>query len=466
MLERIFEGIDYKILKESNNKNGYGELEYDSRKIKKGDIFVALKGAVVDGHKYIDKAVENGAVAVIISEEVELKYDIDYILVKDLRKNLGIIASNYYEKPEEKLTIVGITGTNGKTTTTYLVEQLLGEKDVARIGTVEYKIGDTIIEAPNTTPESLDLIKFSKMAVDKGIKYLIMEVSSHGLMSGRVDMLKFDVAIFTNLTPEHLDYHKDMDSYFEAKRRLFLKVKDRKNCVINIDDEYGKRLYNEFGGLSYSLKSKADLDIDILNGYKPTLLGKFNMYNLLAGIGVAKILGIEEKEIAKRVSDLKGAPGRFEPVYAGQKFIAIVDYAHTGDALENILQGIKDINIKNGKIITVFGCGGDRDRSKRKVMAEVAEKYSDYVIVTSDNPRTENPMDIIDEIIVGFREKRYEVIENREKAIKKAVDLVGDNDIILVAGKGHETYQIYGTEKTHFDDREVLREMISKKNGR
>ncbi|WP_047384609.1 UDP-N-acetylmuramoyl-L-alanyl-D-glutamate--2,6-diaminopimelate ligase [Cetobacterium sp. ZWU0022] len=458
-MEKLFKGLEYKILKSGTKDIYSGDLEYDSRKIKSGDIFVALKGALVDGHRYIDKALENGAAAVIVSESVDLKGDVSYFLVEDLRNKLGVIASNFYESPEKKLKIIGVTGTNGKTTTTYLIEQILGEEFVARIGTVEYKIGDEIIEAPNTTPESLDIIKMSKKAVDKGLRYLVMEVSSHGLTSGRVDMLKFDVAVFTNLTPEHLDYHKDMDDYFEAKKILFDKLKDKGNGVINIDDSYGRKIYNEFGGISYSLNGEADLDNKTIKEMKPTLLGKFNMYNVLAAIGVGKLLGIDSNLIKERVGNIKGAPGRFEAVSVGQDFRVVVDYAHTGDALENILQGVVDLG-EEGKIITVFGCGGDRDKTKRPVMAEVAERYSQLVIVTSDNPRTEKPEDIIEDIIKGFKNKNYIIEIDRKEAIKKAVLKAEKDDIILIAGKGHETYQILGTTKIHFDDREIAVEAI------
>lgn len=459
-MERLFKGVDYKILKSAEKDIYSGNLEYDSRKIKQGDIFIALKGALVDGHKFIDKAIENGASAIIISEKLtELKDGIGYFLVEDLRGKLGKIASNFYKNPEKELKIIGVTGTNGKTTTTYLIEQILGESKVARIGTVEYKIGDEIIEAPNTTPESLDIIKMCKKSVDKGLKYLVMEVSSHGLTSGRVDMLEFDVAVFTNLTPEHLDYHKDMEDYFNAKKILFKKLKDSKNGVINIDDEYGRRIYKEFGGMTYSLKEKADLDLELIKEINPSLLGKFNMYNLLAAIGVGKILNINLDTIKERAREIKGAPGRFEPVLVGQEFKVVVDYAHTGDALENILQGVTDLKT-NGKIITVFGCGGDRDRIKRPVMAEVSERYSDLVIVTSDNPRTEDPNKIIDDIVKGFKNKNYIVEIDRKEAIKKAVLKAEKDDIILIAGKGHETYQILGTTKIHFDDREIAIEAI------
>ncbi|MGL4989196.1 MAG: UDP-N-acetylmuramoyl-L-alanyl-D-glutamate--2,6-diaminopimelate ligase [Cetobacterium sp.] len=458
-MNKIFQNIDFKTLKLSSKDIYSGDIEYDSRKIKQGDIFVALKGSIVDGHKYINTALEKGASAIIVSENVETIGDASYFLVQNLREKLGKIASNFYNHPEKKLKIIGVTGTNGKTTTTYLIEQILGEEKVARIGTVEYKIGDEIIEAPNTTPESLDIIKMSKKAVDKGLEYLVMEVSSHGLTSGRVDMLDFDIAVFTNLTPEHLDYHKDMEDYFRAKKILFQKLKNKSNGIINIDDSYGKRIFEEFSGKSYSLEISADLDLEDIKKLKPTLLGKFNMYNVLGAIGVARLLNIDEDLIKERVQKIKSAPGRFETVCAGQDFKVIVDYAHTGDALENILQGVVELG-ESGKIITVFGCGGDRDKIKRPIMAKIAEKYSDIVIVTSDNPRTENSDDIISDIVKGFENKNYIVEIDRKEAIKKAVLKAEKNDIILIAGKGHETYQILGTTKIHFDDREIAIEAI------
>lgn len=475
-IKKIFSGIDYQVLQSCDTEIFSKNMEYDSRKIVEGDIFVALEGNVVDGHDYIDKAIELGAKVIIVSKKVPMKKHINYFLVENLRKNLPFIASNFYDFPQDKLKIIGVTGTNGKTTTTYMLETILGNENIARIGTVEYKIGEEIIVASNTTPESLDLVKFCKKAVDKKIKYLIMEVSSHGLSIGRVDMLKFDVGIFTNLTPEHLDYHKTMENYYLAKRKMFDLLKNKNNSVINEDDDYGKKYLQYTKGMSYGLKNSSitgniknisrhgqDVIINILGSeYNVTLniLGRYNLYNLLGAVGCAKLLGLSDNEIIKKISKIKGAPGRFENVNTNSNFTAIVDYAHTGDALENILKSINEFKIN--RVITVFGCGGDRDKTKRPIMGRIAEKNSDIIIVTSDNPRTENPEEIVKDIVVGLKEENHIIEVDREKAIFKAIELAKKDDIILVAGKGHENYQVLGRKKIHFDDREKIIEGIEK----
>lgn len=473
----FLKGTQWKILQDSGESK-FNQMEYDSRKIKENDIFVALEGSVVDGHNYISQAVERGAKCILVSKEVELVYPVTYILVENLRKNLGIIASNYYNYPQNNLQIIGVTGTNGKTTSTYLLESILGSENVARIGTVEYKIGDEIIEAPNTTPESLDVVKLCKKAVEKGLKYLVMEISSHALDLGRVDMLKFDVASFTNLTLDHLDYHKDMERYFEAKKKLFTMIKEKGNYSINIDDSYGKRIYDEFGGLSYSLTQDADIVGKILEfqydgllvniktkteskDIKINILGRYNLYNILGVIGMSLKLGYSFEYILSKLSDIKSAPGRFELLNYKQDFMVIVDYAHTGDALENILKSINEM--KKTRVITVFGCGGDRDASKRPIMGEIAQRLSDVAILTSDNPRTENPDKIIEDVLKGMNGDNYIVEKDRELAIKKAVEIAKKDDIILIAGKGHETYQILGRTKIHFDDREIVAKEIVRK---
>lgn len=468
----------------------YREMEYDSRKIEKGDLFVALKGAQADGHKFIGKAVELGAKGILHSDDVEKIPGITYYKIDNLRENLGRIASEFYNWPQKRLKVIGITGTNGKTTTSYLVETILGSEKVARIGTVEYKIGTEIIEAPNTTPESLDLVKFCRKAVERDIEYLVMEVSSHALMLGRVSMLTFDVAAFTNLTPEHLDFHKSMEEYFLAKRKIFQMLKKEEGevvgiPVINMDDSYGAQYHKEFGGISYGidrgelrgkyLENRDEVEFSYVpeNGKeelrtvrKIKLLGRYNLYNILTAVGTGIALGINWGRIMERVEEMVGAPGRFETVDCGQEFTAIVDYAHTADALENLLKTVEDLKYK--RVITLFGCGGDRDRGKRPEMAAVAEKYSDIVIVTADNPRTEDLDGIIPEILEGFKYMGKEIVveRDRERAIMKAVELARKGDIIAIAGKGHETYQILGTVKYHFDDREYLRrEIVRKKQG-
>ncbi|EGQ80055.1 UDP-N-acetylmuramoylalanyl-D-glutamate--2,6-diaminopimelate ligase [Fusobacterium animalis ATCC 51191] len=410
----IFSGIEYKILKDVNLDRKYNGIEYDSRKIKENYIFVAFEGANVDGHDYIDSAVKNGATCIIVSKEVEMKHNVSYVLIKEIRHKLGYIASNFYEWPQRKLKIIGVTGTNGKTSSTYMIEKLMGDIPVTRIGTIEYKVGDEVFDAVNTTPESLDLIKIFDKTLKKKIEYVVMEVSSHSLELGRVDVIDFDCALFTNLTQDHLDYHLTMENYFQAKRKLFLKLKDKNDSVINIDDNYGKRLYDEFivdnpEIISYGIDG-GDLEGEYLDdGYidikykeqvekvKFALLGDFNLYNTLGAIGIALKIGISMEEILKRVSNIKAAPGRFEALDCGQDYKVIVDYAHTPDALVNVIVAAR--NIKNvNRIITIFGCGGDRDRTKRPIMAKVVEDLSDIIILTSDNPRTENPEQIFTDV--------------------------------------------------------------------
>lgn len=479
-IEKLFKDVEYTALQIVSDEITGKNIEFDSRKIENGDIFIALEGAITDGHEFINKAIENGAKTILVEKEVPLVEGIGYFLVKDLRKKMGIIASNFYDYPQNKLKIVGVTGTNGKTTTTYILESILGENKIARIGTVEYKIGEEVIPAPNTTPSSLEIIKICKKAIEKGIKYLVMEVSSHGLDIGRVDMLRFECGIFTNLTLDHLDYHKTMENYFLAKRKLFDLVKDKKNSIINIDGEYGKKYFQYTNGISYSTKEAADIQgkikritregqeveikiFDKVYNVNLKLLGRYNLYNLLGAIGAVKILGISDEEIIEKIDKIHGAPGRFQPVKTEADFTIIVDYAHTGDALENILKSINEF--KTNRIITVFGCGGDRDKTKRPIMGRIAEKYSDIVVVTSDNPRTEEPNEIIKDIVIGLEKDNHIIEINREKAIEKAVELAQKNDIILIAGKGHENYQIIGREKIHFDDREeAIRAVNNLKN--
>ena len=475
-IKKFLENVEYKVLNFGNDIE-YTGMEYDSRKIVDGNIFAALDGSVVDGHNYIKKAISLGAKCILVSKNVEiLDKNITYILVEDLRLHLGVITSNFYNWPQRNLKVIGVTGTNGKTTITYILDKIL--KNIMRIGTVEYKIGDEIIPAPNTTPESMDLVKMCKKAVAKNIEYLVMEVSSHALEMGRVDMLDFDAGIFTNLTPEHMDYHKTIENYYLAKRKLFTKLKDNKCGVYNVEDAYGKKLYDEFDGIGYGEKignlrgkivSVDNIKQEIEITYKGEnyrissgLLGRFNLMNNLGAIGGGIQLGLDIEMILERLKGLKGVPGRFETVDRGQDFMVVVDYAHTEDALKNILIALNEI--KKGKIITVFGCGGDRDTTKRPKMAETAELLSDFVVLTSDNPRTEDPETILDDVEKGFKDnKDYIRVTDRERAIEDAVSMANENDIILIAGKGHENYQIIGREKIHCDDREIAGKYIENK---
>ncbi len=476
-MERLFEQIEYKLLNKGADIS-YTGMEYDSRKIKEGNIFFALEGSLVDGHDFIPKAIELGAKMIVVSKEVTiLDKEVTYVLVEDTRKVMGLIAANYYGHPEKKVKIIGITGTNGKTTTTYILESLLGR--VSRIGTVEYKVGDEVFPAPNTTPESLDLVKILALTVEKNIEYLIMEVSSHALEMGRVEMLSFDVAIFTNLSQDHLDYHENMEKYFMAKRKLFTKLKDKSNGVYNIDDPSGKRLYDEFGGLAYgqdaSLKGEIinhtlkDMTIALTYNNKKIekkvkLMGLFNLYNIMGAIGGVLRVNNDFEGLMDKLEELNIVPGRFESVEAGQDFMVVVDYAHTPDGIRNITKALKEI--KKNRLITVFGAGGDRDKTKRPLMAKEASNYSDLVILTSDNPRTEDPVSILCDVEAGIKDTGidYITIVDRKEAIGKAIELAEKDDIILIAGKGHEDYQIIGREKIHFDDREIAREFIKVEN--
>lgn len=476
-MERLFEQIEYKLLNKGADIS-YTGMEYDSRKIKEGNIFFALEGSLVDGHDYIAKAIELGAKMIVVSKEVPiLDKEVTYVEVEDTRKVMGLIAANYYNHPEKKVKIIGITGTNGKTTTTYILESLLGR--VSRIGTVEYKVGEEVFPAPNTTPESLDLVKILALTVEKNIEYLIMEVSSHALEMGRVEMLSFDVAIFTNLSQDHLDYHENMEKYFMAKRKLFTKLKDKSNGVYNIDDPSGKRLYEEFGGLAYgqeaSLKgeiidhSLRDMTIALTYNNKKIekkvkLMGLFNLYNIMGAIGGVLRVNNDFEGLMEKLEELNIVPGRFESVEAGQDYMVVVDYAHTPDGIRNITKALKEI--KKNRLITVFGAGGDRDKTKRPLMAKEASNYSDLVIITSDNPRTEDPVLILCDVEAGIKDTgiEYITIVDRKEAIGKAIELAEKDDIILIAGKGHEDYQIIGREKIHFDDREIAREFIKVKS--
>lgn len=469
-IQKIFSGIEYRVLCTGIEFN-VNDIQYDSRKIKENDIFVALIGSEVDGHSYIDKAIENGAKMLIV-ERLDLKYPegIWVIQVNDLRNNLGFIASNYFDYPQNKLKVIGVTGTNGKTTSTYILESIL--KNSSRIGTTGCRILDKEYPTNNTTPESLDLIKLMDESVKKGVEYFLMEVSSHALYQGRVNMLMFDSAIFTNLTQDHLDFHKTMENYFQAKALILNHLRTNK-LIINKDDMYCKRLLDK--SQSFSLKEDADITGEILEytlkGMKvkvsilgknyefvTKLMGEYNLQNILGVLLVIQQQGIDISYAIECIKNLNSISGRFELIDNDKEIMVVVDYAHTPDGLENILETLQ--NMKKNRIITVFGAGGDRDKTKRPLMAQMASKYSDIVYITSDNPRTEDPESILNDVEKGISNVKYYREVDRENAIKKAVQNSEKNDIILIAGKGHEDYQIIGHTKIHFDDREMARKYL------
>jgi len=475
-------------------------LAYDSRRVVQGGLFFALRGSHADGHAFIPNALAAGAAAVVMEQPLPLPENVLGIVVADSRQALALASALFYGNPAGGMLAVGVTGTNGKTTITYLLEALLqaaGRKP-AVIGTVSYRFGSRQDPASHTTPESLELQQALAEFAAEGADALVMEVSSHALEQNRIAGIPFAAGIFTNLTPEHLDYHQTMEAYFASKRRLFADhvIPAGKPAVINIDDAYGARLADEFAGswtcgLAEGARIRAQqvemnrdgvrFEVSLPDGVvaiESPLLGRFNVSNLLCAIATAAALGIDGQTIAATLRVAGRVPGRLERVNNRRDALVLVDYAHTGDALENVLATVRDL--KPRRLITVFGCGGDRDRSKRPVMGEVAARYADLVIVTSDNPRTEDPVAILDEIIPGVRrcqprelsaaeaktERGYRVIGDRRQALDFAVSLLQPGDLLLVAGKGHEDYQIIGKTKHHFDDREELARALAENGWR
>ncbi|MDR0800483.1 MAG: UDP-N-acetylmuramoyl-L-alanyl-D-glutamate--2,6-diaminopimelate ligase [Endomicrobium sp.] len=467
-------------------------LSFDSRKIGKNYAFFALPGHNTDGRKYIDEAVAKGASVIIANSRCDT--DATQVIVEDIFRFMALFSAKFYNYPDRELKIIGVTGTNGKTTITYMIESIFANSgiDCGVIGTVNYRYKGKIIEADNTTPQSLDIYRIMREMADNGVKYLAIEVSSHALSLGRVYGIEFDIAVFTNLTRDHLDFHKSMGSYFEAKSMLFKglgtgRKSNRKYAIINADDEYGKRLlkaeinaeiklYSALEGVFADFKAKnikianngGVFDLVFYNertkiGIKH--IGLYNIYNALAAFSAVVCSGISFEKAVEGLNSSKQSPGRLERVNTkGLGFEIVVDYAHTDDALKNVLQALKEIKPK--RIITVFGCGGDRDRTKRPLMGKTAVEMSDFVFVTSDNPRTEDPQEIILDIEVGIKradKKNYKVVVDRETAIKEAVMMADKDDIVLLAGKGHETYQVIGNEKVHFNDIEIAEKYIDLK---
>lgn len=466
-------------------------VTHDSRQARAGTLFAAIRGLTMDGHRFVEDVMRRGAVGVISESDAPENFHGAWLKVANARESLAKSASVIYGNTSHELKLVGITGTNGKTTTTYLCFALAeanGEK-AAMLTTVEYRIGEKSEEAVRTTPEASDTNKFLRDALNENCRMAVMETSSQAIDLHRCDWLRFRVAIFANLTRDHLDYHLTMENYFDAKKKLFDgRLGERPgSCVINIDDEWGAKLAKELNEknqrvVTFSQKTDADLtaentEVSLLKGTSfllktphgerkivSPLVGKPHVYNMLAATAASLELGYDLDKIVEGLRNCVGAPGRFERVEHEGDFAVVVDYAHSDDALLNTLKTAKDLT--NGRIITVFGCGGDRDKTKRVPMGEVAGRNSDLVIVTSDNPRTENPLTIIEEIEVGLKNTScpYQVVSDRREAIHQAIAKAKANDVVLICGKGHETYQIVGNDKFHFDDREIAREAIEMRN--
>ncbi|MFE7064366.1 UDP-N-acetylmuramoyl-L-alanyl-D-glutamate--2,6-diaminopimelate ligase [Sutcliffiella sp. NPDC057660] len=458
-------------------------IEMDSRLARKGSLFFCIKGYTVDGHNYAEEAIRNGAVA-IISEKV-LDVPVPVIVVPDSKRAMAILADIFYGQPTHKLHLIGITGTNGKTTTTHIIESIFqkhGQK-TGMIGTINMKIGNRSFPVKNTTPDALTLHESFHQMVNNEVQTVVMEVSSHALHMGRVYGCDFDVAVFTNLTQDHLDYHKTMEEYQFAKSLLFSSLGNAYNlqkpkfAVLNADDDASGFFARSTAAqvITYGINNKSDImasnikisgkgtkfDLVYDNRVVPIhlqLVGQFSVYNVLAAIAASYVSDIPMETIIKVVEEMKGVPGRFEVIEEGQDYTVIVDYAHTPDSLENVLRTAKQLSEKN--IICVVGCGGDRDRSKRPLMAKAAISHAQKVIFTLDNPRTEHPAQIFMDMEAGVEGQSYEIIEDRRMAISKAVNEASSGDVILIAGKGHETYQLIGDKVLEFDDRKVAREAI------
>ena len=453
----------------------------DSRKVQPGSLFVAVRGTLSDGHGYITKAIDLGAVAVVCEKLPEtINESVVYVTVKNSAQALGVVAGNFYGNPSEKLKLTGVTGTNGKTTTATLLFQLFTKLGypVGLISTVENRIVDKVIPSTHTTPDPLQLHALLAQMVEAGCTHAFMEVSSHAIDQERIAGVKFVGAIFTNITHDHLDYHKTFENYIKAKKKFFDELSSDAFAIVNADDKRGMVMLQNTKATKYSFGLKKMVDfkgkiitnsiegLELEIGGKNVwfkMIGDFNAYNLLGVYGAAVLLGEESDEVLTQLSSLAGAPGRFELVMPGSRIIAIVDYAHTPDALQNVLETIAQFRTGNEQVITVVGCGGNRDKTKRPLMASIACRLSDKVVLTSDNPRDEDPMEIIREMQTGVmpsEARKTLVMADREEAIKTACMMAKERDIVLVAGKGHEDYQEIKGVKHPFDDRKVVERMI------
>lgn len=481
-LSKVLQGIDYRVLQGSIDVEVKG-LQYNSKKVNQGDLFFCIRGFSTDGHQYAEAAQKAGAKVIIAEKEVDAEVGVTVVLVEDSRKALALCAANYYGNPADKLKLIGITGTNGKTTSTYMIKAILEEAGykVGLIGTISNYIGNEKLPAERTTPESLELQQLFAEMVAKKVDYCVMEVSSHSLELHRVHGLTFKYGIFSNLTQDHLDFHKTFENYYKAKLKLFM---NSENSVINTDDPYGDKIYEDAKNnkITYSIDKDSDYRAKAINlhsrgaeynlCYKGTeeeinifIPGKYNIYNSLCAATVCLEEGIA-LDAVKRGLEKVQVPGRCELVGKEYNldFDIIVDYAHSPDGLINILNTAREFT-KN-RLISVFGCGGNRDKTKRPIMGEIGSRLSDIAIITSDNPRDEEPMDIITDILQGISKDNYIVVENRKEAISKAIEIAEPGDVIVVAGKGHEDYQIFkNMQIIHFDEREVIKEILDNRQS-
>ncbi|MGG7154084.1 UDP-N-acetylmuramoyl-L-alanyl-D-glutamate--2,6-diaminopimelate ligase [Clostridium perfringens] len=483
ILKSLLKGLDYEVIK-GNEESKVQNIRYDNRKIEQGDAFVCVKGFKVDGHSFIGDAIKKGAKTLIVQEDVSVQEDITIIKVRDTRKALAIMSSNYFGNPKDKLKIIGITGTNGKTTSAFIIKSILEKAGfmTGLIGTIANYIGNKKVDAVRTTPESYELHELFKNMVDAGVEYCVMEVSSHSLELDRVYGVQFEEGIFTNLTRDHLDFHKTFENYYNAKFKLF----ERSNhSIINLDDPYGANIvkdieergvktkvstfsiekesdFKAFEIKSHSNGSEFKVNLESIEEFSINIPGEYNIYNSLGCIICAYNLNIPMDKIKEGLSDVV-IPGRCELVAKEKKlpYSIIIDYAHTPDGLENILSTVKAFT-KN-RMISVFGCGGDRDKVKRPQMGKIGCELSDIAIITSDNPRNEEPMDIINDIVKPLNYDNFVIEVNRKEAIRKAMNMALEGDVIVIAGKGHETYQILKDETIHFDEREVVYDILEGK---
>jgi len=463
-------------------------ITYDSRRVMPGNLFVAMRGENTDGHRYVEAAIDRGAAAVVLEREGGLNPRATRIRVEDARHTLALASAEFYSHPSQQLKVVGVTGTNGKTTTAFMIKAIMEAAGLGAglIGTVHYQIGQRIIPASRTTPESVEIQDMMSQMLRANCSGVAMEVSSHALDLQRVAGIDYDVAVFTNLSQDHLDYHGTMKKYFEAKTKLFLalgSMRKRGRAVVNTDNEYGRRLIARLGGenavVTYGVSSDAAIRaLDVRVSADGTyfvvrtpqgsvsvalpLIGRYNVANALAAIGAALSLGIDLGSIERALSTMRPVPGRMEVMDVKQDFHVYVDYAHTEDALRNVLMTVSELT--KGRLIVVFGCGGDRDQGKRTPMGEAACELADFSILTSDNPRTEDPSEILKQIEEGFpvgAQSRYQVIADRREAIERALDIARPGDSVLVAGKGHETYQEFADTVVPFSDRQVVNEYFT-----